>query len=459
VTTSSGETKQLCRLWDGTDVALVDGSGNQMVAGTLTCNAGTGTFTVSGTVTANQGGTWTVQPGNTANTTAWLVTGAGGTFPVTVASLPLPSGASTSAKQPSLGTAGTPSSDVLTVQGVASMTALKVDGSGVTQPVSGTVTASGPLTDAQLRATAVPVSGTVTASGPLTDTQLRATAVPVSGPLTDAQLRATAVPVSGTVTASGPLTDTQLRATALPVSGTVTVTDGAGALNVIVDSATLGTVTVAGTVTTTPPSNASENLAQVAGSTASTAATGVLKVGAVGNAGAAFDAANAATAPANVVAVGVEVQSSALGTSATAGQVRRPVAGLDGVLYMRPGSPLLWSCGVTAIGATLTQCQAAPAASTSLYLTDITVVSDTATAGSYTLRFGTGTNCATGTTTVFPAVSSITTGKIPYPGNTANLPIWHSFQTPLKLTAANALCVICVATNTCTVSAQGFTAP
>jgi len=35
-----------------------------------------------------------------------------------------------------------------------------------------------------------PVSGTVTATGPLTDTQLRATAVPVSGPLTDTQLRA-----------------------------------------------------------------------------------------------------------------------------------------------------------------------------------------------------------------------------------------------------------------------------
>jgi hypothetical protein len=29
---------------------------------------------VSGTVTANQGGTWTVQPGNTANTTPWLST-------------------------------------------------------------------------------------------------------------------------------------------------------------------------------------------------------------------------------------------------------------------------------------------------------------------------------------------------------------------------------------------------
>lgn len=44
---------------------------------------------------------------------------------------------------------------------------------------------------------------------PLTDTQLRATAVPVSGPLTDAQLRATAVPVSGTVTVTA--TDLDVR--------------------------------------------------------------------------------------------------------------------------------------------------------------------------------------------------------------------------------------------------------
>lgn len=89
-------------------------------------------------------------------------------------------------------------------------------------PVSGSVTATGPLTDTQLRATPVPVSGSVTASGPVTDTQLRATPVPVSGPLTDTQLRATPVPVSGSVTASGPLTDTQLRATPVPVSGSVT---------------------------------------------------------------------------------------------------------------------------------------------------------------------------------------------------------------------------------------------
>lgn len=64
------------------------------------------------------------------------------TQPVSAASLPLPSGAATSAKQPALGTAGSASADVLTVQGIASMTAFKVDGSGVTQPVSGTVTAN-----------------------------------------------------------------------------------------------------------------------------------------------------------------------------------------------------------------------------------------------------------------------------------------------------------------------------
>ena len=83
-------------------------------------------------------------------------------------------------------------------------------------PVSGTVTASGSLTDEELRDTPVPVSGTVTASGPLTDTQLRASAVPVSG----------------TVTVTGALTDAQLRATPVPVSGAsgggpATIADGA----------------------------------------------------------------------------------------------------------------------------------------------------------------------------------------------------------------------------------------
>lgn len=90
----------------------------------------------------------------------------------------------------------------------------------VTNSTGNPIPVSGPLTDTQLRATAVPVSGTVTANTgltqPLTDTQLRATAVPVSGTFWQSTQ-----PVSGTVTAntglSQPLTDAQLRASAVPI--------------------------------------------------------------------------------------------------------------------------------------------------------------------------------------------------------------------------------------------------
>jgi hypothetical protein len=59
----------------------------------------------------------------------WNITNVSGT-------VSLPTGAATAAKQPALGTAGSASADVITVQGVASMTALKVDNSAVTQPTN-----------------------------------------------------------------------------------------------------------------------------------------------------------------------------------------------------------------------------------------------------------------------------------------------------------------------------------
>lgn len=69
---------------------------------------------------------------------------------------------------------------------------VSVDNFPASQTVDGTVTANTgltqPLTDAELRASAVNVSGTVTANTglnqPLTDVELRASAVPVSGSLT-----------------------------------------------------------------------------------------------------------------------------------------------------------------------------------------------------------------------------------------------------------------------------------
>ena len=59
--------------------------GAAIAMGTGVRSAGTQRVTIAtdDIVPVSQSGTWTIQPGNTANTTAWLVTGTGGTFPVT----------------------------------------------------------------------------------------------------------------------------------------------------------------------------------------------------------------------------------------------------------------------------------------------------------------------------------------------------------------------------------------
>jgi len=146
---SDGTNMQIPRVFDGDSGAgtqYVQGVSLRKVASGGTVEAGTssdplrvdptgtttqpvsdagGSLTVDGTVAATQSGTWNIT--NVSGTVS------------------LPTGAATAAKQPALGTAGTPSSDVITVQGVTSMTALKVDGSAVTQPVS--IAAAVPVTD------------------------------------------------------------------------------------------------------------------------------------------------------------------------------------------------------------------------------------------------------------------------------------------------------------------------
>jgi hypothetical protein len=91
---------------------------------------------------------------------------------VVVSSSALPTGAATSAKQPALGTAGSASSDVITVQGISSMTALKVDGSAVTQPISdggGSLTIDGTVAATQSGSWAVSGSKTTNNAAPTTD--------------------------------------------------------------------------------------------------------------------------------------------------------------------------------------------------------------------------------------------------------------------------------------------------
>jgi hypothetical protein len=101
----------------GTVAATQSGSWTDTVTQSTAANlnatvVGTGTFAVQ----AAQSGTWTVQPGNTANTTPWLVTGSG--------------------------TAGTAASGVITVQGIASMTKLLVTPDSVALPANQSVNVS-----------------------------------------------------------------------------------------------------------------------------------------------------------------------------------------------------------------------------------------------------------------------------------------------------------------------------
>lgn len=172
----------------------------------------------------------------------------------------------------------------------ANATAIKIDGSGVTQPVSG------PLTNTELRAAVVPVSlasvpsHPVTGSGSFTAAQATASSLKAQAQILDSAgslLTYAATGTAGTpgvdvvsvqgvssgvaIAVSGPVTDTQLRASAIPVSdrgsvGQATVTtftstsslvlmasnsarklltvfnEGAGVLNLLYGAGTASTV-------------------------------------------------------------------------------------------------------------------------------------------------------------------------------------------------------------------------
>lgn len=152
----------------------------------------------------------------------------GATVAVSAASLPLPTGAATAAKQPALGTAGTASTDVITVQGIAS---------GVAQPVTGTVTvgnASLAVTGTFWQATQ-PVSGTITVGN-------------ASLAVTGSFFQATQ-PVSIATMPSTPVTGTFWQATQ-PVSIAATVAISAASLPLPTGAATETTLAALNTKVT-----------------------------------------------------------------------------------------------------------------------------------------------------------------------------------------------------------------
>jgi hypothetical protein len=240
--------------------------------------------------------------------------------------------------------------------------------------------------------------------------------------------------VAGVALAANPLTNEQLRRTPVPVSGSITAS---GTVDVTNNDLLLCQDATATT-------NANNIIATLTNFTTNVNVTG--SVSAQG-----WDTNNAAISGRPVLQ-GIETTATGANpTAATANNVRRMVGDITGNIFVRPGSPNVWTCTLTALGATLTQCQAAPGAGLRLYVTDILVATTTATAGTWQAKYGTGTNCGTGTTnlTGFAAVAPISTAQVQS----------ISFTTPLMPGAATQICVIGTATNTINIQVNGFVAP
>jgi hypothetical protein len=139
---------------------------------------------------------------------------------VSAASLPLPAGASTAAKQPALGVAGTASADVLTIQGIAGMTAVVVSGSVAVTNFPATQTIAGTVAVSNFPATQ-PVSIASMPSTPVTGTFFQATQPVslVSVPLPTGAATAAKQPALGTAgTPSADVISVQGEAGMTPVT-------------------------------------------------------------------------------------------------------------------------------------------------------------------------------------------------------------------------------------------------
>lgn len=146
VSGSTGRTWNLSQSTDSISSWLFDGVGNPILSTSGSLNVSvTNTIPISGTVTANQGTTpWVTSVSNfpatqpvSGTVTVIQPVGTNLNADVDVTSSVLPTGAATSAKQPSLGTPGTASTDVITVQGISGMTSLLTN--SLAQGVNATV--------------------------------------------------------------------------------------------------------------------------------------------------------------------------------------------------------------------------------------------------------------------------------------------------------------------------------
>jgi hypothetical protein len=370
----------------------------------------------SSSITVDNAGTFAVQA---AQSGTWNVANVSGT-------VSLPTGAATAAKQPALGTAGTASADVITVQGIASMTALKVDGSAVTQPVSiaSTLTVTGtggtfPVTDS---------GGSLTVDAPV--------GTPVFVRLSDGSAAIATLPVSLASVPSHAVTNAgtfvvQVDGTALTRltdietntdSGAV-VGNGAAATAQRVTLANDSTGIVALTTSTASigklASNSGVTIGAVEIASAQTLATvtTVTTVSTLTGGGVAHDGADSG----NPVKVGAKA-SATLSTATLVAAADRTdaVSDVDGAIIIRRNNTLadVSSGNASNTDGTSTSCIAAAGAGVKTYLTDVTLTN-------------------TSSTNTYVEIKDGTTVKWTFP-LPANGGVTHRFETPLAGTANTA---------------------
>lgn len=147
--------------------------------------------------------------------------------PVSAASLPLPSGAATAAKQPAVGTAGTAATDVLTVQGIAGMTKLLVTPDSVALPANQSVNVSQINGVTPLMGNGVTGTGSqrVTIASDNTAFTVNIGTFPDNEPINVAQINGVAVSMGNGVSGTG----VQRVTLASDSTGTVAVTQATAA--------------------------------------------------------------------------------------------------------------------------------------------------------------------------------------------------------------------------------------
>jgi len=344
-----------------------------------------------------------------ANATAVKVDGSAVTQPVSAASLPLPTGAATAAKQPALGTAGTASADVITVQGIASMTALKVDGSAVTQPVSGTVTANAG-TNLNTSALALESGGNLATIKTNTDNLALSQASTTSGQkgnlilgavTTSAPTYTTAQSNPLSLTTAGALR-TDSSATTQPVSGTVSITANS-AVNV---------AQVGGTAVDTNSGNKSAGTMRVVLATDQPSLTNALSVSNSGTFAvqAAGDIAHDAVDSGNPVKIGAKAIAHGTNPTAVAAGDRTDLyANRAGIPFSIGGHPNIVTIRANYTSAQTDQAIVTVSAGSKIIVTQIQAVCDAANTADVAVRVGFGgttTPTTTGVVLTHPGIKS-----------------------------------------------------